>query len=197
MNLHKILTYCALLLAMPLCMANNNDTYQVSSPDATIDLIVTPGDNLYVSVAVDGVTYARTSVGLDMRGLGVVGNNASVSNVERRHVEGDIIVIEGEQPSVHENFNEMTLDMGNFSLICRAYNEGVAWRMVTRIDDDNIIVNTELVDFTFTGTPAVWFSEAPPAMNQWELSYVRYNSVADVPAGKYSVNPMMIKYEDT
>ena len=65
---------------MPLCMANNNDTYQVSSPDATIDLIVTPGDNLYVSVAVDGVTYARTSVGLDMRSLGVVGNNASVSN---------------------------------------------------------------------------------------------------------------------
>ncbi len=166
MSLHKILTYCALLFVIPLCMANSNDTYVVSSPDATINLIVTPGDSLYVSVSVDDVTYARTTVGLDMRGKGVVGNNASVLNVERRHVEGEIIVIEGENPSVYENFNEMTLDMGNFSLICRAYNEGVAWRMITRIDDEDVIVNNEMVDFTFTGTPAVWFSEAPPAMNQ-------------------------------
>ncbi|MBR4070247.1 MAG: hypothetical protein IKK16_03500, partial [Bacteroidaceae bacterium] len=67
-------------------MANNNDTYVVSSPDATINLIVTPGDSLYVSVSVDDVTYAHTTVGLDIRGKGVVGNNASVLNVERRHV---------------------------------------------------------------------------------------------------------------
>ena len=195
--LHKILTYCSLLFAIPLCMANNNDTYQVTSPDATVALTVTPGDSLYVSVAVDDVTYASTTVGLDTRSEGIIGNGATVQAVERRHVEGEIKVIEGEQPSIYENFNEMTLDMGNFSLICRAYNEGVAWRMVTRIDKENVIINNELVDFTFTGTPAVWFSEAPAAMNQWELSYVRYNSVADIPAGKFSVNPMMIKYEDT
>ncbi|MBO7317367.1 MAG: glycoside hydrolase family 97 catalytic domain-containing protein, partial [Bacteroidales bacterium] len=195
--MNRLLTYCMLLFATQLCLANDNNTYQVASPDATVTLTVAPGDTLYVSVAVNNVSYARTSVGLDTRRYGIIGNGATVQAVEHRHVEGEIKVIEGEQPSIYENYNEMILDMGNFDLICRAYNDGVAWRMATRIDDENIIINNELVDFTFTGTPAVWFSEAPAAMNQWELSYVRYNSLADVPAGKFSVNPMMIKYEDT
>lgn len=197
MKLRKLLTYCAMLFVAPLCAANNAVAYQVASPDEAVVLIVTPGDSLYVSVAVDGITYARTTVGLDVRGVGVIGNNATVSAVEQRHVEGEIKVIEGENPSVYENFNEMTLDMGDFSLICRAYNEGVAWRMVTRLDKENVIINNEMVDFTFTGAPAVWFSEAPAAMNQWELSYVRYNSLSAIPAGKFGVNPMMVKYEDT
>ena len=117
MKLRKLLTYCAMLFVAPLCAANNAVAYQVASPDEAVVLTVTPGDSLYVSVAVDGITYARTTVGLDVRGVGVIGNNATVSAVEQRHVEGEIKVIEGENPSVYENFNEMTLDMGDFSLI--------------------------------------------------------------------------------
>lgn len=94
MKLRKLLTYCAMLFVAPLCAANNAVAYQVASPDEAVVLIVTPGDSLYVSVAVDGITYARTTVGLDVRGVGVIGNNATVSAVEQRHVKGEIKVIE-------------------------------------------------------------------------------------------------------
>lgn len=193
----KLLIIVFLALSFYLFKVDAQDIYKVASPDETVVLTVSTGDSLYVSLSVDGVSYARTTVGLDVRGFGAVGNAANVLSEERSHVEGEIKVIEGENPSVYENYNQMVLDMGDFSLICRAYDEGIAWRMVTRLDDEELIVNNELIDFTFSGNPVVWFSEAPPAMNQWELSYVRYESVDAIPAGKFSVNPMMIKYEDT
>lgn len=172
------------------------DAYVVASPDGNIQLSVSAGEQLTVSLLVDGEQLATTPVGLDIRQYGVVGNNPVVSSVERNHVEGEIKVVIGENPSVYENYNEMTLHLGDYSLVCRAYDEGVAWRLSTHIDGD-IIITDEVVDFTFAGNPAVWFSEAPETMSQWELSYEKYESVASIPNGLFSVNPMMVKYEDT
>ena len=172
------------------------ESYVVASPDGNIQLSVSAGEQLAVALLVDGEQLATTPVGLDIRQYGVVGSNPVINSVERNHVEGEIKVVIGENPSVYENYNEMTLNLGDYSLICRAYDEGVAWRLVTRIDGD-IIITDEVVDFTFAGNPAVWFSEAPESMSQWELSYEKYESAAAIPDGLFSVNPMMIKYEDT
>lgn len=172
------------------------ESYVVASPDGNIQLSVSAGEQLAVALLVDGEQLATTPVGLDIRQYGVVGSNPVINSVERNHVEGEIKVVIGENPSVYENYNEMTLNLGDYSLVCRAYDEGVAWRLVTRIDGD-IIITDEVVDFTFAGNPAVWFSEAPESMSQWELSYEKYESAAAIPDGLFSVNPMMIKYEDT
>ena len=172
------------------------ESYVVASPDGNIQLSVSAGEQLAVALLVDGEQLATTPVGLDIRQYGVVGSNPVINSVERNHVEGEIKVVIGENPSVYENYNEMTLNLGDYSLVCRAYDEGVAWRLVTRIDGD-IIITDEVVDFTFAGNPAVWFSEAPESMSQWELSYEKYASAAAIPDGLFSVNPMMIKYEDT
>ncbi len=195
MNRVKLLIF-SLLLTPSLFGLEAQELYEVLSPDATVKLSVAMGEQLSVSLEVDGSYYAHTPIGLDVQGKGVIGESPVVQSVDRKHIEGQIPVVEGENPYVYENYNEMTLDLGNYSLICRAYDDGVAWRMVTRLEGD-VIINNEIIDFTFEGSPAVWFSEAPAIMNQWELSYVKYNSVAEIPAEKFSVNPMMIKYEDS
>ena len=90
------------------------DAYVVASPDGNIQLSVSAGEQLTVSLLVDGEQLATTPVGLDIRQYGVVGNNPVVSSVERNHVEGEIKVVIGENPSVYENYNEMTLHLGDY-----------------------------------------------------------------------------------
>ena len=132
------------------------ESYVVASPDGNIQLSVSAGEQLAVALLVDGEQLATTPVGLDIRQYGVVGSNPVINSVERNHVEGEIKVVIGENPSVYENYNEMTLNLGDYSLICRAYDEGVAGRLVTRIDGD-IMITAEVVDFIFDGNPAGWF----------------------------------------
>ncbi len=192
----KILILTLLLITPPAGIAIAQSLHTVTSPDGTVALTVSEGEQLTVHLSVDGTEYAQSRVGLDVRDLGVIGASPVVASVDRDYVKGEIPVVVGENSSVTEEYNEMTLHLGDYSLICRAYDEGVAWRIETRIDGEIVITN-EVADFTFNGTPAVWFSEAPENMQQWELSYEKYNSVAEIPEGKFSVNPMMIKYEDT
>ena len=55
--------------------------------------------------------------------------------------------------------NEMTLQCeGGFDLICRAYNDGVAYRFVTDIDKE-IEVVMEDVTFNFTDDHSIYFPE--------------------------------------
>lgn len=185
-----------LMITCPLGVMIAQDVYDVASPDGTVKLAVSSGERLTVTLSVDGTELASTPVGLDVKDVGVIGTSPEVVSVDRNQVQGEIKVVEGENSSISEYYNEMTLDMGSYSLICRAYDEGVAWRLKTNLDGEVIITN-EVADFTFVGDPVVWFSEAPESMTQWELSYDKYNSVSDIPSGKFSVNPMMLKYEDT
>ena len=93
----KLLIIVFLALSLHSFKVDAQDIYQVASPDETVVLTVSTGDSLYVSLSVDGVSYARTTVGLDVRGFGAVGNAANVLSEERSHVEGEIKVIEGEK----------------------------------------------------------------------------------------------------
>ena len=192
----ELLILMLLIITPPVGVVMAQDAYEVVSPDGTVKLTVSTGEQLSVTLSVDGVALASTPVGLDVENVGIIGASPAVVSVDRNHVQGEIKVVEGENSSISENYNELMLEMGAYSLICRAYDDGVAWRLATRLDEE-VIITDEVADFTFVGDPVVWFSEAPESMTQWELSYEKYTSVSEIPSGKFSVNPMMLKYEDT
>lgn len=85
----------------------------------------------------------------------------------------------------------MILDLGSlYSLHCRAYDEGVAYRMESKISG-SITVRTEIAEFNFKDNPQVWiaYDEDKRTMSQWELPYKRELSVKSIKTGDYGINP--------
>lgn len=193
----KYTLLCSMLVTLPVAYGQTIKNYEVVSPSGLLALRIETSEQLSATLLVDGEAKAYTPIGLEFEEEPALGLNPIQNPTETRNsVDNVISVVNGENSTVTEKYNEMTLDFGEYSLICRAYDEGVAYRIVTDYTNNRIIKN-EIVDFTFEGNPVVWFSEAPEKMNQWELSYERYESLNQIPEGRFSVNPLLIKYEDT
>lgn len=183
-------------IVTPLCAKSS---YSVSSPDKKLTLCITTNGQLAYQILVDRVPVSEVSpIGLKLRHQPTLGQDPKVTSVKRRSVKGSIPVVLGENDRVDETYNEMSIHLGNYSLLCRAYNEGVAYRLETRLKGE-IIIDNEIAEFNFKENPTVWlaFDEAKKSMTQWELPYTKVHSVAEIHVGEYAINPCLFKNKRT
>jgi alpha-glucosidase len=172
--------------------------YNVTSPNgllkmdldvsSIIQYEVTHGENVLITPSAISLTL---NTGL------VLGKNAVVSSTERRSVNESIERIYGKNASLSDHFNELKIIFTeNYSLIVRAYDEGIAYRFVTDLGGE-VIVEAEEASFNFEGTPGVIFPEADGAMQSWERAYYTYESLEQIAAGRFSITPTMFTFAST
>lgn len=91
----------------------------------------------------------------------------------------------------NKEFNELSVLFSdqNYSLIFRAYNEGVAYRFVTSFKDSIQIV-AEKADFNINGKPAAILQETDN-YTSWEGPYIKYPSIAEISNGKRATTPSL------
>lgn len=142
------------------CVASLAGSYTVVSPDKLVTINVETGKTLTWSVMRDGETLVEPSaIGLDIEGAKVQpGVNPKVKKVSRRSVDE---VLHADVPTkfrdVRDNYNELTLTMaGDFAVQFRAYDNGAAYRFVTKRPGE-MTVNSETVEMNMPeGTVAYW-----------------------------------------
>lgn len=137
-----------------------------------------------------------------------------MTTAKTRTVDDNISVVAGKNSKLREHYNEMVLSYGNdCDLVVRAYNEGWAWRFVTRINRQ-LTVKSEDAVFNFAFTPKVYFPECDT--NTWnereqdgtehpidqgyrnfERVYKIYNAPGEIPEGRFSVSPVLFEYPGT
>lgn len=171
--------------------------YDVVSPDGKLTLRITVSTDTQYEVWYDGeAVIAPSVISLLLDNGLVLGNNGSIETTQTRTVDETIIPVAGKNASIRDHFNERTIEFTqDYALIARAYNEGVAYRFVTSITE-NVIVQSELVNFNFTQPPSVIFPEADANMYSWEREYTAYTSLANINVAKFSITPTLFSYED-
>lgn len=177
-------------------MANE---YVVSSPDSHLTLKIKVEAQLSYQLYLDDKAISeKCSIGMTVRGKSIIGENPEVKYVSRNSVENVIQPTFSVNDEIDDVYNEMILDMGDFNLICRAYNEGVAYRFETKYRG-GIIVEKETVEFIFPDTPVIHlaYEEEARTMSHWELPYSKINLVNDFPVNDYAITPIMFKNEET
>ncbi|PXV65026.1 alpha-glucosidase [Dysgonomonas alginatilytica] len=169
--------------------------YIVQSPNKALTIKVDIGQDITYSVECDNVELIKPSlISIALNNGITIGKNGTVSNSSSKEVKGDIPLVYGKNKTMEENYNETTIDFDqNYSLIVRAYDEGVAYRFRTRLGGD-VVVNSEQAEFNFSGTPTVWYPEADQKMESWERVYTFHNSIAEIPSGSFSITPAMFSY---
>ncbi|WP_256004337.1 glycoside hydrolase family 97 protein [Pedobacter deserti] len=182
MNKLITLSSCVALLIC-LLSAQNIDAadgrYALSSPDKRMSISLAAGDSLRYSVRYNEKEIlhpSAISMRLGDRTLGPAANILRTSAVRAK------------------DYNELVISFKeDFDLVLRAYNEGVAYRFVTRISD-SVTVVAEQADFRLEGDPAVIWQETDN-YTTWEGSYIRHDAFSKVVDLKRATTPAL--FSDT
>jgi len=154
-----------------------------SSPDGQLVFLLEREENskaLAWSVTRAGQpVVTRGALGVEISGIGVVGDEGTVSQAATRTVDTTWSPPYGEQSVIPDHFNEETLtidDLGNGSLTVRlqvrAYDEGIALRYLVD-GSGTLTVASEKTSFPLPATTQVWVSStAQGAISKREIGAV-------------------------
>ena len=156
MSLKPLFLFACTVCALPL-MAQKN--YTLTSPDGTLQATVATGSDLRISLSADGETLlAPSPVSMTLGGGEVLGSNPKVTRARKNTADARIASPFYKKSSVRDHYNELELTMrGDYGLVVRLYDDGLAYRFTTR-KKDGILVENEQVAYTF---PADYTAYAP------------------------------------
>ena len=140
-----------LLLCSLACTALQAKDYVVTSPDGHLKATVSDNDHIQWTITHDGVTVLAPSAISIRTTTAAWGTKTRVQKARQRSISEKISTVAYKRAVVSNNCNELTLDCkGEFNLVVRAYNDGCAYRLVSK-SDKALTVVSEASEFSFTG----------------------------------------------
>jgi len=139
-----------LLLLLMCNVVFAQKTFQVKSPDGKLGVSVKVDKAVSYSLSYDGnVMVAPSNISLEIKGAKSFGINSKVKSAKVTSHSGAIQAFAYKKSKVNDVYNELYIQFKeNFSLIFRAYNEGMAYRFVSNSPKDFTVTNENAV-FTF------------------------------------------------
>lgn len=185
-----LVMYVLMLVSISIYGQTSKKSLEAISPDGKNKIQITLKDKIYYSVSNEGfsiVDKSPISITLLDRVLGT--SPVLVKATPSQHL-GVIKLPYGNSSELRDDYNELQIDFaGNYSVILRAYNDGVAYRFKTDVDGLVTVVNEEA---TFNLMPAlsVNFPESD-VFTSWEVPYVSYSSISEIADGKKAITPVL------
>lgn len=147
------------LLTLLCSLILNAQDYEINSPDKNLKLKVHIGNEVGFSVFLnDKEIITNSTMTLEIAGYDTFGKSPRVKK-NRIENENRVLhpVVALKRKSIKDNFQELTLDFrDNYSLVFRAYNDGVAYRFVSNINKE-VLVNNESFTLNFAGDTETLF----------------------------------------
>jgi alpha-glucosidase len=146
--MNKSILLFALLLVSVSAFAQKQ--YTLQSPDKDITLTVTAGEQLTYAVTHGNTcVLAPSPIGMKLVDGTTLGTKPVVKSAKTVSVNQKLNSPFYKRAEIPEVYNELTLTLkGNYKVIFRAYDEGVAYRFVTDFKKP-IIIENETADFNF------------------------------------------------
>ena len=171
--MRKLMTTLAVMLSIISASAANK-TYELKSPDGRLKVNIEAGEGLGYSLEHDGDLLLDDSrIGMYTTTGEVFGGIQSVQKVTRRSVNGTIPTVIYKKAQVEDVYNELTLKFKRFSVIFRAYDNGMAYRFVSHLKGQYEI-EQEMADFGFPQDWNMWVAYVTQHTETLESQY--YNS---------------------
>ena len=127
-------------------------TYQLTSPDGKVETTITAGSTLAYSISVDGKqVLAPSALSMSLSNNSVWGTNVKVKKAHRSTINEEVPSPVYRATALPNHCNVLTLQCaGNYNVEFRAYNNGVAYRFVSRLKKP-FNVNSEGVEYNLVG----------------------------------------------
>jgi len=189
-----------ILLVWGLCLftaAAEAETYELVSPGKILRVKIDVRDRIFYSVFLGPrQILLPSSLSLSTREHGKLGVNPMIENVERRSRE-DLIrpVVPEKNARIPDVFNEITLSFaGLFSVVFRAYDDGIAYRFKTALDGSIDVIDEDAV-FRFSGEPKAYFPSEESFFTHQERRYA-YTPLNRITKYEMAYPPVLIELPD-
>jgi alpha-glucosidase len=195
--MHTLSKRTLLLLIALLCLAvtaaAQTSDYRVLSPDRRIELRIGAAGRVSYDVLLNGKTLlhdSTLSIDIDRRVLGL---NPKVRQATPRAYDDWV------EPPVRQKFarirdayNELRLEMdGNYAVVFRVYNEGVAYRFETTLPQTEVKVYKEEVAFNFADNYTVFYPQEESLFSHNERLYVP-RPLKEIPPAAFATLPAVV-----
>ena len=196
--MRKLITICAMAL-MSVAAVAAPKTYELASPNGKFKMTVENGEGLTYTVAYDGdLLIDRSEINMLLTDGTIYGGIQKAPKVTRRTVNQTLPAITYKKAQVVDNFNEMTLKYKAYSVVFRAYDEGVAYRFVSHAKAP-FKVESECAEFNFAQDWNAWIPYVKQNeetlitqyFNSFENVY-KYHPVSEYDQTHLSFTPMMV-----
>ncbi|HKN36270.1 MAG TPA: glycoside hydrolase family 97 protein [Terriglobales bacterium] len=165
--------------------------HSLFSPNKEIEVRIRTGDRLQYDVLLKGTPLLENSslsIDIDHNTLGL---QPKLKAAKERTYHQTV------EPSVHrefaklrENYNELRLEMqGDYAVVFRAYDEGVAYRLETSLPQNEVKVYKEEANFNFPGDYVTYYPQEDSFFSHNERRYLPFKlseiaptSIASLPA---------------
>lgn len=201
MNRKILPALCLWLLCLPLLA---HKTYTLQSPDRQLSTEISVDKQITFSLKSGGEELLAPSVvSMTLLGGEVLGADPDVSKVMKASVDRTIPSPFYKKAEVKDVYNEMTVNFrGNFSLVFRLYNEGLAYRFVTRKKGE-ITIASEEADYRFSSDRkafAAYANSTKPTFeeqfsNSFEQPYV-HRPLTSLNEKRLLILPLLVELEN-
>jgi len=142
--------FSSLLLSASFAYSQSN-VIHVKSPNGKIDMALETGAKISWSVKHENTeVIAPSAISLTLGSGVVLGNNAKVISAKNSKVNTSFATPVYKKKTVIDAYNQLVVAYkGDFGLILRAYNDGVAYRFFST-KKEQIIVESEEANFNFS-----------------------------------------------
>ena len=182
MNASRLLAIAFFAAFVSYTSAQSN--YTLTSPDGRIKVDVRATDRIRYDVSYKGnpvLHDSQLAMDVEHKNLGV---NPKVTGTKQRS-EDKVLepVVRQKFAKIHENYNELRLDFdGNYAVVFRAYNEGVAYRFETSLPQAQVHVYNEEGIFNFASDHTVYYPLEESFFSHNERKYLPQQMSSIAPA---------------
>jgi alpha-glucosidase len=176
--MHTLLKRTPLTLIALLCLsvpaAAQSPDYRVLSPDRRIELRIGTAGRVSYDVLLKGRVLLRDStlsIDIDRR---VLGPDPKVRRAVPRAYDGWVEpVVRQKFARIRDAYNELRLELdGDYAVLFRVYNEGVAYRFETTLPQGEVKVYKEEAAFNFADNYTVFYPQEESLFSHNERLYV-------------------------
>ncbi|MEK7238951.1 MAG: glycoside hydrolase family 97 protein [Gemmatimonadota bacterium] len=173
--------------------ASGSAPLTVASPNGALLVTVGLGEQLTWSVTLrDRVILHPSRLGMTLGSGQALGVRPVVKSTRTRIVDQVLKpVVRIKRAEIRDHFTERRIDFaGSFSLVVRAYDDGVAYRFATALPGE-ITVTGEDATLAWAGDHMVYFPEETSLLSHQERQYKKLK-LSEIGAGRFSSLPAMV-----
>jgi alpha-glucosidase len=168
-----------LFSALAVCELHAQKSFTISSPDGNIQLRVDAGTKLQWSASHQSqAIIAPSSISLTLQSGEVLGTDVKIRTLptigaKSEAINERITAINYKKNVVEDHCNQLTLNCkGDYGVIFRVYNDGVAYRFFTK-RKDSIVIKSEEANFNFTDDDSAYipYSNDPHNKDKYQCSF--------------------------
>ena len=169
----------------------------VSSPDGSLTITIATGGTLTYTVTAGGKeVIAPSKISMTLQGGEVLGANPEV--VRSRSTDVTQVLrpaVRIKRSEIVDQYREIRIDFrGDYALIVRAYDDGVAYRFALARTGE-VVVASEEVSADVRGNPLLYFPEDTSFITHQERPYKKLR-LSEIKQGAFAYPPVLVVPDD-